>query len=547
MGLRARMTRASAVRGTVCAGVLLVTMTLMGCPREGGGRPAQDDSRSPRASSASPSPAGSSPARQSAAQAPVPAGIPRAIPAVRSAEAAPGPGWRPADGARVIASGPLADEGRRLAGELHLQYAAAGPARSGDVELTLRPGGPGTGPLAAEGYELTTRGGTVRVASAGEPGVFYGTRTLLQAVRSGGGLPEGVVRDAPDRAQRGLHLDIARKHFTADWIEARLRELAALKLNQLALHFSDDQGFRIESDSHPEIVSKQHLTKAEVRRIVALAESLHITVIPEIDSPGHLGAVIAAHPTLQLRDAAGTAARGAIDIANPDAARIVDDLLREYAPLFPGPYFHLGADEYRALMAKNPEASYPRLAARAKERHGPRARVQDLATAWLNDRAAFVRTLGKKAKAWNDGFFRGGVVTVRKDIEAEYWTGKEIGARAPQEYLNEGRTLVNLNDEYLYYVLGEPNQFRYPTGQRIYEQWSPAVLRGTTAVPAPAGPDRVTGGRLAVWCDRAGAQTPQQVASGIRLPLAATAQRLWDARRPTLPWKDFASLDATVR
>ncbi|MBF6044366.1 family 20 glycosylhydrolase [Streptomyces sp. NRRL B-1677] len=547
MGLRLRTKRASAVRGTVCAGVLLVTMTLMGCPREGGGeRPGQDDSRSPGASSASPS-APSSPGRQSAAQAPVPAGVPRAIPAVRSAEAAPGPGWRPVDGARVIASGPLADEGRRLAGELHLQYAAAGPARSGDVELAQRPGSSGSGPLAAEGYELTARDGKVLVASAGEPGVFYGTRTLLQAVRSGGGLPEGVVRDAPDRAQRGLHLDIARKHFTAGWIEARLRELSALKLNQLALHFSDDQGFRIESDSHPEIVSKQHLTKAEVRRIVALAESLHVTVIPELDSPGHLGAVIAAHPTLQLRDASGTAARGAIDIANADSARIVDDLLREYAPLFPGPYFHLGADEYRALMAKNPEASYPRLAARAKEKYGARARVQDLATGWLNDRAAFVRTLGKKAKAWNDGFFPGGVVTAKKDIEVEYWTGKEIGARAPQDYLNEGRTLVNLNDEYLYYVLGEPNQFTYPTGQRIYEQWSPAVLRGTAPVPAPAGPDRVAGGRLAVWCDRAAAQTPQQVAAGIRLPLAATAQRLWDARRPTLPWRDFASLDARVR
>ncbi|GGX85497.1 beta-N-acetylhexosaminidase [Streptomyces hiroshimensis] len=546
MGLRLRMTRASAVRGTVCAGVLLATMTLMGCPRETGTRPGGDDSRSPGTSASSSSSASSrSPARQSSAQVPVPAGVPRAIPAVRSAEAAPGPGWRPADGARVVASGPLADEGRRLAGELRLGY-AAGTARPGDVELVLRPG-TGQGPLAAEAYELTARDGKVLVASAGEAGVFYGTRTLLQAVRSGGGLPEGVVRDAPDRAQRGLHLDIARKHFTAEWIEARLRELSALKLNQLALHFSDDQGFRIESDSHPEIVSPQRLTKAEVRRIVALAESLHITVIPEIDSPGHLGAVIAAHPTLQLRDAAGKPVRGAVDIANPDAARIVDDLLREYAPLFPGRYFHLGADEYRALMAKNPEASYPRLAARAKEKYGPHARVQDLATGWLNDRAALVRTLGKKAKAWNDGFFRGGVVTASKDIEAEYWTGKEIGARPPQEYLGEGRTLVNLNDEYLYYVLGEPNQFRYPTGQRIYEQWSPPVLRGTAPVPGQAGPDRVLGGRLAVWCDRPEAQNAQQVADGIRLPLAAVAQRLWDARKPTMTWQDFATLDARVR
>ncbi|MCD9142808.1 beta-N-acetylhexosaminidase [Streptomyces albireticuli] len=537
----ARIARAAAPRGAVAAAALLATVTLVGCPRESATRPAQDDSRSPGASQPV-TPSSAPPSATS--RAPVPAGVPRTVPGPRSATSVPGPGWRPAAGARVVTDpeGPLADEARLLAVELKMT-AAGTPARPGDIELALRPGQSG----GDEAYELTADDHKVLVTSAGEAGVFYGTRTLAQAVRSGGGLPEGVVRDAPDRGQRGLNLDIARKHFTAEWIEARIRELADLKLNQLGLHFSDDQGFRIESESHPEIVSPQHLTKAEVRRIVALADSLHITVVPEIDSPGHLGAVIKAHPGLQLKDASGTAARGAVDIANPEAARIVDDLLREYAPLFPGAYFHLGADEYRALMAKDPEASYPRLAQLARQRYGDRGRVQDLATAWLNDRAGVVRGLGKKPKAWNDGFFTGGVVSADKDIEVEYWTGKELGARDPQEYLNEGRRVVNLNDEYLYYVLGEPNQFRYPTGERIYRQWSPAVLRGTTAAPQDlTGPDRVTGGRLAVWCDFPDAQTPQQVADGIRLPLAAVAQRLWDPRPPTMPWKEFSALAGRV-
>ncbi|MBB5119624.1 beta-N-acetylglucosaminidase [Streptomyces eurocidicus] len=536
-----RVTRAAAPRAAVAAAVLLGTMTLVGCPRDSSSRPVQDDSRSPRVSR----PAGPSSAPPSViSHAPVPAGIPRTVPGLRSVTAAPGPGWRPAAGARVVTppDGPLADEARQLAVDLKLT-AAGTPARPGDIELALRPGQSG----GDEAYELTADDHRILITSAGEAGVFYGTRTLAQAVRSGGGLPEGVVRDAPGRGQRGLNLDIARKHFSAEWIEARIRELAELKLNQLGLHFSDDQGFRIESESHPEIVSPQHLTKAEVRRIVALADSLHITVVPEIDSPGHLGAVIKAHPGLQLKDAAGTSARGAVDIANPEAARIVDDLLREYAPLFPGAWFHLGADEYRALMAKDPETSYPRLAQLARQRYGARGRVQDLATAWLNDRAAVLRPLGKKPKAWNDGFFRGGVVTADKDIEVEYWTGKELGARDPQEYLNEGRRVVNLNDEYLYYVLGEPNQFRYPTGERIYRQWSPAVLRGSTAAAQDlTGPDRVTGGRLAVWCDFPDAQTPQQVADGIRLPLAAVAQRLWDPRPPTMPWKEFSALAGRV-
>ncbi|MGW1197275.1 family 20 glycosylhydrolase [Streptomyces sp. NPDC002536] len=530
--LPVRITRTAAIRGTVSALALLAAMSVMGCPRTSGSHRAKDDARSLPASAAPSS------------TAPAPPGPPRVVPAVRSFTAAGGPGWRPGTGARVVADpgGPLADAGRRLADDLKLRL-DAGPARRGDVELALRPGQSG-GP---EGYELTTHDGKVLITGADEAGVFYGTRTVVQAVRSGGGLPEGTVRDSPDRPQRGLNLDIARKYFPADWIKDRLRQMADLKLNQLGLHFSDDQGFRIDSDSHPEIVSGQHLTKAEVRSIIDLASSLHIAVVPEIDSPGHLGAVLSGHPDLQLRDAKGTVARGAVDIADPDAATVVDDLIREYAGLFPGPWFHLGADEYRALMSKDPQAAYPRLAEAARQKYGPDARVQDLATGWLNDRAALVRSLGKTPKAWNDGFFTDGVVTPDKNIEVEYWTGKELGARPPTEYLNEGRPLVNLNDEYLYYVLGEPNQFRYPTGERIYGQWSPAVVRGTTPVPAgQAGPDRILGGRFAIWCDKPDAQTPDQVANGIRLPLAATAQRLWDPAKPQQSWQDFTALVGRV-
>lgn len=90
-------------------------------------------------------------------------------------------------------------------------------------------------------------------------------------------------------------------------------------------------------------------------------------------------------------------------------------------------------------------------------------------------------------------------------------------------------------------MLGQPNQFTYPTGRRIYEEWTPRVLRGTTAVPA--GHDaQILGARLAVWCDLAGAQTQDQVAAGIRLPLAALSQKVWDARAPQATWTDFKAL-----
>ncbi|MFJ4976020.1 glycoside hydrolase family 20 protein [Streptomyces coeruleorubidus] len=464
---------------------------------------------------------------------------PRTIPAVREHTAARGPGWRPASGNRVVVDDPaLADEGRLIAGELGLAYEGEkDDRRAGDLRLTLNED-KGANP---ESYVMTVRGGRVEISGPADVGVFYGTRTLKQEVHDGGTAPEGVVRDEPAKEQRGFMLDIARKNFTADWIEDRVRELGDLKFNQLGLHFSDDQGFRIESDSHPEIVSQQHLTKAQVRKIVDLAESRHITVVPEIDSPGHLGAVLDAHPDLQLRTAQGSAVQGAIDISKAESAEIVDDLLNEYADLFPGRPWHLGADEYQALVRSDPEASFPQLAAAAQKKYGSGATVADLTTGWLNDRAATVREHERTPRAWNDGFFRGGSVQADKDIQVAYWTGKEIGAREPLEYLEAGRKVINYNDEFLYYVLGQPQTFVYPTGQRIYEQWTPRVLRGTTAVPERYD-GQILGGSFAVWCDLANSQTQDQVAAGIRMPLRATVQKLWDPDKPELSWAEFRAL-----
>ncbi|MFF8725364.1 glycoside hydrolase family 20 protein [Streptomyces sp. NPDC015171] len=482
----------------------------------------------PAAPSASPSPSRSYPLSRA----------PRTIPAVGSHTPARGPGWQPRDGGRVVVSDPaLADEGRLTAGELGLTYAGrAADTRAGDVRLSLGGGGGNQ-----ESYTMTVRDGRVDISGPGEAGVFYGTRTLKQEVHGGGTVPEGVVRDQPAKPVRGFMLDIARKPFSESWIEDRVRELGDLKYNELGLHFSDDQAFRIESTSHPEIVSPVHLTKAQVKKIVDLAAARHITVVPEIDSPGHLGAVIAAHPDLQLRNANGVATRGAIDISKEGSAKIVDDLLDEYAGLFTGGQWHLGGDEYQALTVADPQASYPQLAAAAQRAYGAGGTVADLTTGWLNARAATVRAHDKTPRAWNDGFFRGTSVQPDKDLRVAYWTGKEIGARPPAEYLSAGRRVINYNDEFLYYVLGQPQTFVYPTGQRIYEQWTPRVLRGTTAVPERYDA-QILGGSFAVWCDLAGAQTQGQVAAGIRMPLRATAQKLWDSGEPALSWTGFKAL-----
>ncbi|MFF4951543.1 beta-N-acetylhexosaminidase [Streptomyces chattanoogensis] len=491
-------------------------------------------------------------------------GKPRVIPAVRDFSPADGRGWRPSGGARIVVpagqKSTIADEAQLMAqdlGGLTVVWGAK-TVRPGDIEVKLtgqagakRPDNAAARSTADESYTLTARGSRLTLTAPTDAGIFYGTRTVKQAVHAAGGLPEGTIKDRPNRPQRGMSLDNARKPFSADWIEDRIKEIGDLKLNQFQLHFSDDQGFRIQSDTHPEIVSADHLTKDQVRRLVKVAQSRHISVVPEIDSPGHLGAVLEHYPDLVLRNAQGRPVKGAIDISNPKSAQLVDSLLREYAALFTNPkgadaYWHLGGDEYQALMSSDPEAAYPQLARAAREKYGSGATIEDLATGWLNDREKTVKAAGKnRIEAWNDGFFSDGKVTADKGRTVDYWTGKEIGKRDPAAFLREGRDVMNFNDEYLYYVLGEPNQFTYPTGERIYRSWTPRVLRGTSPVDAPAGqtgPDRIPGARFAIWCDLSHAQTPQQVAAGIRLPLAALSQKTWNPGTPTMSWQAFKAL-----
>ncbi|WP_330478498.1 family 20 glycosylhydrolase [Streptomyces platensis] len=540
-----------AARSALPAAALAAALLLAGCSGTA-------DTEPPGSTSAKVNPTS---ARATPTWAPV-TGTPQVIPAVRDFRRADGRGWRPSKGARVVVpageKSNVADEAQRMARDLGLTVVYGDQTvQPGDIEvkITGKSGAQANNvPVqgaADEAYTLTADGTRLTLTAPTDAGIFYGTRTVKQAVRAAGGLPEGTIQDRPGRPQRGMSLDNARKPYTQDWIEARIREIADLKLNQFQLHFSDDQGFRIQSDTHPEVVSADHLTKAQIRQIIELARSLHISVIPELDSPGHLGAVLKPHPDLLLHRASGSVVPGSIDISNPKAAPLIDSLLKEMSELFTNPegapaYWHLGGDEYQALLSSTPSTTYPQLTRAARQKYGPNGTIEDLTTGWLNDRQKTVEAKGKnRIEAWNDGFFSSPRVSPDKNRMVDYWTGKEGGHRDPSSFLREGRNVMNFNDEYLYYVLGEPNQFVYPTGQRIYESWTPLVIRGTQPVSVPAsmtGPDRIPGARFAIWSDRAQAQTQAQVAAGIRLPLAALAQKTWDPRTPALSWTGFKAL-----
>ena len=450
--------------------------------------------------------------------------------------------------ARVFAADLRHLTGRRV----RVVVAGRRTARVGDIVVGLGARDP---TLGREGYVMRV-GRTISVRGRRPAGAFYGTRTVLQLLRQGETIPAGRARDWPRYPERGLMVDAGRKYFTPAWFRDRIRELAYLKMNYLHLHLSDDQGFRIESETHPEIVSPEHLTKGQLRRLVALARRYRVTVVPEIDMPGHMEAALAAHPELRLESGLGTRAASQLDITNPAALDFARELIEEYLPLFPGPYWHMGADEYMPLVQY---AEFPGLADYARATYGPQANALDAVHGFVNSVNDLVRSHDKTLRVWHDELGGGNVVTVDPDIVVEWWTNfSPIGQPlplTPQSFLDQGHRVMNAGWFPTYYVSGlTASAPPRPDMRRAYEMWDVNEFYGLlyvgdlTVPPERVAPDDpgVLGSKLHVWNDEPDAQTEEQIAAGIAPRLRVLAQKTWNSPRLTATYADFLPVAAAV-
>lgn len=261
-----------------------------------------------------------------------------------------------------------------------------GDARpAGGIALLLDPA------LDAEAYALEVDGAGVTIRAGGGAGLFWAAQTLRQLLPVAGPavLPGVRITDGPRFAYRGVMLDVAR-HFVEVATVKRLIDLAALyKLNHLHLHLSDDQGWRIASDAWPRLVTVGAATQVgggpggwytadEYREIVAYAQERFITVVPEIDLPGHTNAALVAYPELAypgVRPRPYTGTRvgfSALCPHRPATDAFLADVLGEVAARTPGPYLHIGGDE----AFRMPTADYAAVVRRAQQivaRHGKTA------------------------------------------------------------------------------------------------------------------------------------------------------------------------------
>lgn len=396
---------------------------------------------------------------------------------------------------------------------------------TGDIFLTLGSSDP------AEGYTMTV-GSTVRIQGRDSAGAFYGTRSVLQLLRQSPSIAAGTARDWPTKQERGLMVDQGRKFFTVDWLKKHIKELAYLKLNVFHFHLSDTFGFRLESSTHPEVVSSQHYTKAQINELVALGAKYHITIIPEIDMPGHMNAILAPHPELQLDNQSGQRDPYFLDLSEAGAYTLAQDLINEYLPLFPARYWHLGADEYVSNYS-----AYPQLLTYARAHYGANATAKDTYYGFINWVNDLVRAGGKTLRMWNDGIKIGdGTINPASNIVVEYWYNYGL---TPQQLLDRGHTIANESWDPTYYVLGGDK----PDNAWAYETWHPELFQGGTTTNNAS---RNLGSNVHVWCDNPNAETEDQIAGGIKYTLRVLAQQTWGSPKPVSTYAAWVSIADAV-
>lgn len=451
--------------------------------------------------------------------------------------------------ARLLETGTVFAEDLKLLVGLDIPVVNGVDKRAGDIVLAL---GSADADSGEQGYRLEV-GQNATISASSPAGVFYGTRTLLQLLKQNFTIPGGVARDWPDYPQRSLMVDVGRQYFSLPWLKSHIRDLAYLKYNFLHLHFSDNFGFRLESSRHPEIVSEQHYTRAEIRELHELARKYHITIVPEIDVPGHLDAALASHPELRLANAVGQRQSGDLDLARTEAYTFVQDLLEEYIPLFTGPYWHLGADEY--LLHGGSYEDFPQLAQAARERYGPQAIAKDIYLGFVNWAHEIVKAHGKITRIWSDGMYGGVAVSPATDnIVYEHWVS---WGPAPSEIVECGIPIVNSNIHYVYYVPG--SQRMQARADVLYESFEPHMfclefgrLDDVAGLNVPQGSATSArdldlldhhplnlGAKLHVWCDDPTVESEEQIASAIEHALRALAQKNWGSPRLVADYEHF--------
>jgi hexosaminidase len=382
-----------------------------------------------------------------------------------------------------------------------------------------------------ESYELRITPQQARITAANPLGALHGIETFLQLIDQDGqgwAVPAAVIQDSPRFPWRGFSFDVSRHFMPVEIVKRTLDGMAAVKMNVLHWHLSDDQGFRVPSDKYPKIQQLAsdglYYTKDQTRDVIAYARDRGIRVVPEFDMPGHSTALLAAYPELGTAPGPYQIERKwgifdpALDPTKEEVYKFLDGFIGEMAQLFPDQFFHIGGDEVNGKAWDSSEHVQAFMKAHGiKDNHEFQR--------YFNSRVQpIVAKYGKRMEGWDEIL----APDLPKDIVIQSWRGqKSLAEAARQGYsgiLSAG-----------YYLdLMQPASQHYAVDP----------LNDDTAGLTPEQRARILGGEAAMWVEYASVET---LDSRVWPRMAVIAERLWSPQNVRDAESMYRRMEATSR
>jgi hexosaminidase len=367
-----------------------------------------------------------------------------------------------------------------------------------------------------ESYQLTITESGAQLTAPTTLGALHGLQTFLQLVTitpSGFAAPAIAIKDQPRFPWRGLLIDVSRHFIPLDVLKRNLDGMAAVKMNVLHWHLSDDQGFRVESKVFPKLAGMgsegHYYTQAEIRDFISYAHDRGIRVVPEFDTPGHSRSWFVGYPELASGDGpfsveSENAPSSVTDPTREETYKFMDKFIEEMGKLFPDAYFHIGGDEVDGKFWD----SNSKIQA-FKQAHGMKTN-QDL-QAYYNQRLQ--KILAKHHKimiGWDEILHP----DLPKTIVVQSWRGQEsLAAAARQGYSG----ILS----YGYYL-----DLMWPAARH----YAIEPMSGGAASLTPEQQKLILGGESCQWAEWV---TPENVDSHIWPRNAVIAERLWSPQSVT--------------
>jgi hexosaminidase len=398
--------------------------------------------------------------------------------------------------------------------------------------------------VGTESYHLHIASDSILIEAPTNNGLFYGCQTLKQLLAGAADskrLPVMEIYDSPQYVWRGLEIDVSRHFFDKEIIKQYIDLLARLKMNVFHWHLTDDQGWRIEIKKYPKLtetgawrIEKDgsryggYYTQEDIREVVAYAAERYITIVPEIELPGHSSAAIAAYPQLSCKpnEPKKVPNRWGIlpDIYCPSefTFQFMRDVLDEVCALFPGGYIHLGGDEAPKAAWRNSDVAQALI---KKENLKGEEELQHYVLKQMED---YLATKGKTVIGWGE-IVRGGL---SDSVIVMSWIDKNAGVKA----VKNGNRVIMTPRFFCYFdypaTIKDKKGAWYMTYLPVKKVYSFTPL--TKAIETKSY--LVLGGQANVWTEHI--KTPQQLQHQIMPRLAAMAEALW-TKPEARDYKDF--------